>query len=143
MLGFIFQGFNLLKKTSSLENVEVPLIYQGMGKEERIRLATEALNSVGLEDRIHYDPGQLSGGQQQRVAIARAISTHPEILIADEPTGNLDTQRSHEIMKLLKQFNEEGITILMVTHEEDMAEYASRTIVLRDGLIEKDISNVV
>lgn len=143
MLGFIFQGFNLLKKTSSLENVEVPLIYQGMGKEERIRLATEALNSVGLEDRIHYDPGQLSGGQQQRVAIARAISTRPEILIADEPTGNLDTQKSHEIMKLLKQFNEEGITILMVTHEEDMAEYASRTIVLRDGLIEKDISNVV
>lgn len=114
-----------------------------MGKEERIRLATEALNSVGLEDRIHYDPGQLSGGQQQRVAIARAISTRPEILIADEPTGNLDTQKSHEIMKLLKQFNEEGITILMVTHEEDMAEYASRTIVLRDGLIEKDISNVV
>lgn len=142
ILGFIFQGFNLMKKTSALENVEVPLIYQGIGKEERKKIATESLVSVGLQDRVSYDTSQLSGGQQQRVAIARAISTHPEILIADEPTGNLDTQRSHEIMKLLKSFNKEGITILMVTHEEEMAAYASRTIVLRDGIIEKDVSNV-
>lgn len=142
VLGFIFQGFNLMKKTSAIENVEVPLIYQGIGTEERKKRATEALVSVGLEDRIHYDPGKLSGGQQQRVAIARAISTRPEILIADEPTGNLDTQRSHEIMKLLKLFNDEGITIIMVTHEEEMAAYASRVIYLRDGVIEKDISNV-
>lgn len=142
ILGFIFQGFNLMKKTSALENVEVPLIYQGIGKEERKKIATESLVSVGLQDRVFYDTSQLSGGQQQRVAIARAISTHPEILIADEPTGNLDTQRSHEIMKLLKSFNKEGITILMVTHEEEMAAYASRTIVLRDGIIEKDVSNV-
>ncbi|UFH60204.1 ABC transporter ATP-binding protein [Sulfurovum mangrovi] len=142
ILGFIFQGFNLMKKTSALENVEVPLIYLGMGKEERKKRATEALINVGLQDRMYYDPAQLSGGQQQRVAIARAISTHPEILIADEPTGNLDTQRSHEIMKILELLNQEGITIIMVTHEEEMAAYASRIIYLRDGIIEKDISNV-
>lgn len=143
VLGFIFQGFNLMKKTSALENVEVPMIYQGLSKEERKKRATEALQSVGLEERMHHEPSQLSGGQQQRVAIARAICNHPQVLIADEPTGNLDTQRSHEIMKLLQSFNEKGITVIMVTHEEEMAAYASRTIHLRDGLIEKDISHVV
>ncbi len=138
ILGFVFQGFNLLKKTSALENVEMPLIYLGMNAKTRKERALEALASVGLEERIDYDPGQLSGGQQQRVAIARAMVTHPKVLIADEPTGNLDTQRGHEIMQLIKSFNEEGITVIMVTHEEDIAAYASRTIYLCDGLIEKE-----
>lgn len=142
MLGFVFQGFNLMKKTSALENVEVPMVYQGLQRQERHKRAYEALKSVGLEERVSYDSSQLSGGQQQRVAIARAISTHPKILIADEPTGNLDTQRSHEIMRLLQSFNESGITVIMVTHEEEMAAYASRMIHLRDGMIEKDFSNV-
>jgi len=143
ILGFVFQGFNLLKKTSALENVEMPLIYLGMGVKARKRRALQALKSVGLEDRINYDPGQLSGGQQQRVAIARAMVTHPKVLIADEPTGNLDTMRGHEIMELIKTFNEEGITIIMVTHEEDIAAYASRTIYLRDGMIEKERNRAV
>lgn len=138
IFGFVFQGFNLLKKTSALDNVEMPLIYQGIAAKERHKIAFQALKNVGLEDRIDYDPGQLSGGQQQRVAIARAIVTHPKVLIADEPTGNLDTKRSHEIMKLIEEFNQEGITIVMVTHEEEMAAYASRIIHLRDGIIEKD-----
>jgi putative ABC transport system ATP-binding protein len=142
ILGFIFQGYNLLKKTSSLENVEVPLIYQGIDSKERKRMATEALKDVGLEDRLYYDPGQLSGGQQQRVAIARAMVTHPKILIADEPTGNLDTKRGHEIMKLIRTFNQQGITVIMVTHEDDIAAYASRTIYLRDGEIEKEVNDV-
>ncbi len=141
ILGFIFQGYNLLKKTSSLENVEVPLIYQGIDSKERKRMATEALKDVGLEDRLYYDPGQLSGGQQQRVAIARAMVTHPKILIADEPTGNLDTKRGHEIMKLIRTFNQQGITVIMVTHEDDIAAYASRTIYLRDGEIEKEVNH--
>lgn len=143
VLGFVFQGFNLLKKTSALENVEMPLIYLGMPANERKTRAMEALKSVGLEERMHYDPGQLSGGQQQRVAIARAMVTHPKVLIADEPTGNLDTKRGHEIMQLIKGFNEEGITVIMVTHEEDIAAYASRIIHLRDGVIEKDDSHAV
>ncbi len=142
ILGFIFQGYNLLKKTTSLENVEVPLIYQGIDSKERKRMATEALNDVGLEDRLYYDPGQLSGGQQQRVAIARAMVTHPKILIADEPTGNLDTKRGHEIMELIRTFNQQGITVIMVTHEDDIAAYASRTIYLRDGAIEKEVKRV-
>lgn len=138
-LGFVFQGFNLLKKTSALENVEMPLIYLGISAKKRKERAFEALNSVGLAERVSYEPGELSGGQQQRVAIARAIVTRPKVLIADEPTGNLDTKRSHEIMKIIQDFNkEEGITVIMVTHEEDIATYASRTIFLRDGLIEKD-----
>ena len=142
ILGFIFQGYNLLKKTSSLENVEVPLIYQGIDSKERKRMATQALKDVGLADRLFYDPGQLSGGQQQRVAIARAMVTHPKILIADEPTGNLDTKRGHEIMELIRTFNQQGITVIMVTHEDDIATYASRTIYLRDGAIEKEVNHV-
>jgi len=143
ILGFVFQGFNLLKKTSALENVEMPLIYLGMGAKARKQRALEALISVGLEDRVNYDQGQLSGGQQQRVAIARAMVTHPNVLLADEPTGNLDTKRGHEIMRLIKGFNDEGITVIMVTHEEDIAAYASRTIYLRDGMIEKESSHAV
>lgn len=142
LLGFIFQGYNLLKKTSSLENVEMPLIYQGLDSKRRKEMASAALKSVGLEERLGYDPGQLSGGQQQRVAIARAMVTRPKILIADEPTGNLDTKRSHEIMDLISDFNKQGITVIMVTHEEDIAAYASRTIYLRDGRIEKEVTHV-
>jgi putative ABC transport system ATP-binding protein len=138
VLGFVFQGFNLLKRTSALENVEMPLIYQGVPAAERRTRAMEALEKVGLAERVHHDPGQLSGGQQQRVAIARAIVTHPQVLIADEPTGNLDTRRGHEIMELIRGFNRAGITVIMVTHEEEIAAYASRTILLRDGRIEKD-----
>lgn len=142
ILGFVFQGFNLLKKTSALENVEMPLVYLGMHAKERKARALEALTSVGLEDRMGYDPGQLSGGQQQRVAIARAMVTHPKVLIVDEPTGNLDTKRGHEIMQLIKTFNEDGITVIMVTHEKEIAAYASRIIYLRDGMIEKESSYV-
>ncbi|WP_345988941.1 ABC transporter ATP-binding protein [Sulfurimonas sp. HSL1-2] len=138
VLGFVFQGFNLLKRTSALENVEMPLIYQGVSAKARRERAEEALVQVGLAERLHHDPSQLSGGQQQRVAIARAIVTQPQVLIADEPTGNLDTQRSHEIMELIRGFNAQGITVIMVTHEEEIAAYASRTILLRDGRIEKD-----
>jgi len=138
VLGFVFQGFNLLKRTSALENVEMPLIYQGVSAKVRRERAEEALVQVGLAERMHHDPSQLSGGQQQRVAIARAIVTQPQVLIADEPTGNLDTQRSHEIMQLIRGFNAQGITVIMVTHEEEIADYASRTILLRDGRIEKD-----
>ncbi|MDX1809994.1 MAG: ABC transporter ATP-binding protein [Sulfurospirillaceae bacterium] len=143
ILGFVFQGFNLLKKTSSLENVEMPLIYLSINAKERKKRAYEALKNVGLEDRVHYDPGQLSGGQQQRVAIARAMVTKPQVLIADEPTGNLDTKRSIEIMQLIKNFNDEGITVIMVTHEEEIAAFASRTIHMRDGMIEKDHKNAL
>lgn len=143
ILGFIFQGYNLLKKTTSLENVEMPLIYQGLDAKTSKKMAYDALKKVGLEDRIFYEPGQLSGGQQQRVAIARAMVAHPKILIADEPTGNLDTKRSHEIMELIRTFNLEGITVIMVTHEEDIAAYASRTIYLRDGMIEKEVTRAI
>lgn len=138
ILGFVFQGFNLLKKTSALENVEMPLIYLGVKAKERKARAYEALKSVGLEGREEYEPSKLSGGQQQRVAIARAIVTKPKVLIADEPTGNLDTKRSHEIMQIIEGFNREGITIIMVTHEKDIASYASRVIKVRDGVIEED-----
>ncbi|MDP3265406.1 MAG: ABC transporter ATP-binding protein [Sulfuricurvum sp.] len=136
-IGFIFQGFNLLGKTSALENVELPLLYRGVPSHERRAMAMEALKNVGLEDVAHHTPGELSGGQQQRVAIARAIVTKPLVLLADEPTGNLDTHKSIEIMELLRSFNrEKGITIIMVTHENDMAEYASRIIHFRDGCID-------
>lgn len=138
ILGFVFQGFNLLKRTSALENVEMPLIYQSLPTRARRARALDALRSVGLGERIHYDPGQLSGGQQQRVAIARAIVTRPQVLIADEPTGNLDSKRSREIMELIRGFNREGITVIMVTHEEEIAAFASRRILLRDGRIEQD-----
>ncbi|MFA5235182.1 MAG: ABC transporter ATP-binding protein [Sulfurimonas sp.] len=137
-IGFIFQGFNLLGKTTAIENVELPLLYRGYGMHERREMAMEALKSVGLEHVAHHTPAELSGGQQQRVAIARAIVTNPLILLADEPTGNLDTAKSIEIMELLRSFNQEkGITILMVTHEMDMAKYASRRVFFRDGSIEK------
>jgi putative ABC transport system ATP-binding protein len=138
-LGFVFQGFNLLNRTSALENVELPLIYRGMPAADRHRQAREALAVVGLQDWQHHTPAELSGGQQQRVAIARAIVTAPAVLLADEPTGNLDSARSHEIMELLCRFNrEQGLTIVMVTHEAEMAAYAGRAVHFKDGLVEKD-----
>ncbi len=141
-LGFIFQGFNLLNRTSALENVELPLIYRGIKAEERRRRAAKALAAVGLNGWEHHTPGELSGGQQQRVAIARAIVTEPAVLLADEPTGNLDTARSIEIMELLTSFNQEqGITIIMVTHEQEMAQFARRVILFRDGLVSLDQVN--
>ncbi len=141
-LGFVFQGYNLLARTSALDNVELPLIYQGMAGTKRRQLAREALAKVGLKGREDHDPSQLSGGQQQRVAIARAIVTNPDVILADEPTGNLDTARSREIMDLLTNLNRtDGITILMVTHEPDMAEYADRLVHFVDGLIESDKRN--
>ena len=137
-IGFIFQGFNLLGKTTAVENVELPLLYRGFPAHKRYEMAMEALKSVGLESVAHHTPAELSGGQQQRVAIARAIVTDPFILLADEPTGNLDSAKSVEIMNLLRSFNEEkGITIIMVTHENEMAAYASRIIRFRDGRIDK------
>jgi putative ABC transport system ATP-binding protein len=136
-IGFIFQGFNLLGKTSAIENVELPLLYRGVPANERREMAMKALHSVGLENVAHHTPGELSGGQQQRVAIARAIVTSPLVLLADEPTGNLDTAKSIEVMELLRSFNRDhGITVIMVTHESDMAEYATRTIHFRDGTID-------
>ena len=137
-IGFIFQGFNLLGKTSAVENVELPLLYRGIDAKTRRAKALEALKSVGLEHVSHHTPSELSGGQQQRVAIARAIVTDPLILLADEPTGNLDSAKSIEVMELLQSFNrDKGITIIMVTHEDDMASYAQRTIRFRDGCIDK------
>lgn len=137
-IGFIFQGFNLLGKTSAIENVELPLLYRGIEAAQRKEMAIEALRSVGLEHVAHHTPAELSGGQQQRVAIARAIVTDPVILLADEPTGNLDSAKSIEVMELLRSFNrDKGITIIMVTHEDDMASYAQRIIRFRDGVIDK------
>ena len=141
-LGFIFQGFNLLNRTSALENVELPLIYRGMAVEERRARARKALDAVGLREWEHHSPGELSGGQQQRVAIARAIVTEPAVILADEPTGNLDTARSREIMELLTSFNrDQGITVVMVTHEAEMASYARRVVHFLDGLVETDVKN--
>ena len=138
-LGFVFQGFNLLNRTTAIENVELPLIYRGTPKRERREKAVRALHLVGLRGREHHTPGELSGGQQQRVAIARAIVTDPLLLLADEPTGNIDTARSHEIMELLKRLNQENaITVVMVTHEPDMAAYAKRSIRFVDGYIASD-----
>ncbi|HPI92418.1 MAG TPA: ABC transporter ATP-binding protein [Deltaproteobacteria bacterium] len=139
-LGFIFQGFNLLNRTSALENVELPLIYRGMPLKERRRQAREALAMVGLTGWEHHTPGELSGGQQQRVAIARAMIIEPTVLLADEPTGNLDSSTSREIMELLCRFNSErNITVLMVTHDAKMAGYARRAIHFLDGFIEKEL----
>jgi len=140
--GFVFQGYNLLSRTSALENVELPLIYRGAPAGERRTRALEALETVGLKGWESHTPGELSGGEQQRVAIARAIVTGPAVLLADEPTGNLDTARSREIMELLTSLNyKRGITIIMVTHERDMAAYAKRIIHFRDGLIASDEQN--
>jgi putative ABC transport system ATP-binding protein len=140
-LGFVFQGFNLLARTTALENVEMPLIYRGLTREVRRQKALAALAHVGLEDRASHVPSELSGGQQQRVAIARAIVTDPLVLLADEPTGNLDSERSHDIMQLLSRLNvERGLTIIMVTHEPDMAAYASRQIVFADGNVKADVA---
>ncbi|HEU4602550.1 MAG TPA: ABC transporter ATP-binding protein [Steroidobacteraceae bacterium] len=141
-LGFVFQGFNLLSRTTALENVELPLIYRAVPAEERHERARKALNEVGLSGREEHVPSQLSGGQQQRVAIARAIVTEPKVLFADEPTGNLDTATSMEIMRLLTALNEDrGITIAMVTHEPDIAAWTRRLVKFRDGLIESDEVN--
>ena len=141
-LGFVFQGFNLLARTSAQENVELPLLYRGESASKRRSAAAQALQAVGLGGWEHHTPGELSGGQQQRVAIARAIVTEPAVLLADEPTGNLDTQRSQEIMELLRGLNtDHGITVLMVTHEPDMAAYAKRMIRFVDGRIESDVPN--
>ncbi len=138
-LGFVFQGFNLLPRTSAQENVELPLLYRGESTQVRHAAAAEALQSVGLGGWEHHTPAELSGGQQQRVAIARAIVTEPAVLLADEPTGNLDTQRSREIMELLRALNaDHGITVLMVTHEADMAAYARRVVHFVDGSIDSD-----
>ncbi len=141
-LGFVFQGFNLLSRTTALENVELPLVYRGMPAQERHTRARQALKEVGLSGRETHVPSELSGGQQQRVAIARAIVSDPKVLFADEPTGNLDTATSNDIMRLLTALNEErGITIVMVTHEPDIAAWTRRIVRFRDGLIESDAAN--
>jgi putative ABC transport system ATP-binding protein len=138
-IGFVFQGFNLLARTSALDNVELPLLYDRSGQHVPSRkLAREALERVGLGDRIHHLPNELSGGQQQRVAIARALVTRPALLLADEPTGNLDTRTSVEVLALFQELNEQGITIILVTHEHDIAGYARRVVELRDGRVVRD-----
>ncbi|GAI05498.1 unnamed protein product, partial [marine sediment metagenome] len=134
-LGFVFQGFNLLPRNTALSNVELPLIYSGAGN--RRQRALQALESVGLSHRVKHTPSELAGGEQQRVAIARALINNPSLILADEPTGNLDTQTSKEIMLLFKQLNQQGITIVLVTHETDIAAYTQRTIKIRDGQIEQ------
>jgi len=134
-IGFVFQSFNLLSRTTALENVELPLVYAGLSRRERHKRAAEALRRVGLGDRIEHHPNQLSGGQQQRVAIARALVGNPKLILGDEPTGNLDSQTSIEVMSLLQELGRSGITILLVTHEADIARYASRVILLKDGVI--------
>lgn len=138
-LGFVFQSFNLLPRTTALENVELPLVYRGMGSSKRHVAATRALGMVGLSSRADHTPAQLSGGQQQRVAIARAIVTEPTVLFADEPTGNLDTETTHDVMRLLVDLNRtRGITIVMVTHEPELTQYASRVVTFRDGKVLSD-----
>jgi putative ABC transport system ATP-binding protein len=140
-IGFVFQTFNLLPRATSLENVALPLIYAGIGKSEREDRALETLASVGLGDRASHKPNELSGGQRQRVAIARALVNNPSIILADEPTGNLDSKTSYDIMDLFKKLHDMGNTIIMVTHEDDIAHYAHRIVKLRDGLIESDSVN--
>ena len=140
-IGFVFQTFNLLPRQSSLDNVALPLIYAGLNKADRTEKAMIALKNVGLENRAGHKPNELSGGQRQRVAVARALVNDPSILLADEPTGNLDTKTSYEIMDLFDQIHSKGNTVIMVTHEEDIAEYAHRIVRLRDGLVETDLAN--
>jgi putative ABC transport system ATP-binding protein len=137
-IGFVFQNFNLLSRTSALENVELPLIYAGVGTRERTKRAKASLARVGLADRMEHHPSQLSGGQQQRVAIARALVTSPKLILADEPTGNLDSRTSVEIMALFQELGDSGITVVLVTHENDIAAYARRVIILKDGLVKDD-----
>jgi len=140
-IGFVFQTFNLLPRLSALENVALPLIYNGLGRRKREDMAEEALTKVALQDRMDHKPNELSGGQRQRVAIARAIVNNPAIILADEPTGNLDTKTSIEIMSIFEKIHDMGNTIILVTHEPDIAEHAGRIIRLRDGLIETDMIN--
>lgn len=140
-IGFVFQTFNLLPRQSSLENVALPLIYAGYSKADRTEIAMSALKGVGLENRAGHKPNELSGGQRQRVAVARALVNTPSILLADEPTGNLDSKTSYEIMDLFEQLHSKGNTIVLVTHEDDIAKYAHRIVRLRDGLVESDIVN--
>ena len=138
VLGFVFQSFNLLARTTALENVELPLVYRGVGRKERHARGLRALARVGLEKRLDHTPAQLSGGQQQRVAIARALVGEPKVILADEPTGNLDSKTSVEVMGLFQELGRAGITVVLVTHEPDIAEFASRVIVVKDGLIQSD-----
>lgn len=140
-IGFVFQTFNLLPRASALENVALPLIYAGYNKSDRDRMAQKALDNVGLGDRVNHKPNEMSGGQRQRVAIARALVNNPSIILADEPTGNLDTKTSYEIMALFQELHDAGNTIIMVTHEDDIAHYSHRIVRLRDGLVEKDVIN--
>lgn len=142
-IGFVFQGFNLLSRTSALENVELPLLYCAMTNTERYNRAVSALDKVGLADRVHHFPNQLSGGQQQRVAIARALVNNPSIVLADEPTGNLDSRTSVEVMGIFQELNRQGITIIIVTHEPDIAQFTRRHIVFRDGKVRSDKLNPV
>jgi putative ABC transport system ATP-binding protein len=137
-IGFVFQQFNLLPRLSALENVALPLVYAGINKKTRLEMAQEVLRKVDLMDRSHHKPNELSGGQCQRVAIARALVNNPSIILADEPTGNLDTKTSYEIMNIFAQIHDEGNTVVLVTHEEDISNYAKRVIRLRDGLLESD-----
>ncbi|WP_417366298.1 ABC transporter ATP-binding protein [Flavobacterium beibuense] len=140
-IGFVFQTFNLLPRTTALDNVALPMVYAGYKKPERNERASQVLTQVGLEDRMDHKPNQLSGGQRQRVAVARALVNHPSIILADEPTGNLDSKTSVEIMKLFNEIHANGNTVILVTHEEDIAAYAHRVIRLRDGVIESDNIN--
>ncbi|MBQ8766629.1 MAG: ABC transporter ATP-binding protein [Clostridia bacterium] len=141
-IGFIFQGFNLITSLTAVENVELPLVYRGMKKEERNKLAIDALNRVGLSHRLDHLPKQMSGGQQQRVAIARAVAARPPIILADEPTGNLDSHSGVEVMKILHELHEEGRTVILITHDNEIANEAQRVIRIQDGQIVSDIMNI-